>query len=132
MPLSIQYRKGKLEDLSKMTISEELSTTNESLEFNVIGMGHEFWIAAEGKVIVGFTVLGRPSPKEFKIMFLEVAASHKSHGVGSSLIRAILAYYPNCEFSVIPFEGTEEFYKRLGFGKVGQWEMRRLSAVARK
>jgi predicted N-acetyltransferase YhbS len=87
-------------------------------------------MAVEGKVIVAFTVLGRVGLKEFKIMYLQVTPFHKGHGVGSGLIQAILAHYPSSEFSVIPFEGTEEFYKRLGFEKVDQWEMRRRPSAA--
>jgi GNAT superfamily N-acetyltransferase len=122
---SITYRKGVLDDLSRLKFSDGLSATTESIEFNILGMGHELWIAVEGKLIVGFTVLGRAGPKEFKIMYLQVTPSHKSRGVGSGLIRAILAHYPGNEFSVIPFEGTEEFYKRLGFESANKWEMRR-------
>lgn len=132
MPLSIAYRKGSLEDLSRLQISEGLSATTQSIEYNVLGMGHEFWIAVDGNLIVGFTVLGRASPKEFKIVYLQVAPSHKRQGVGSSLIQAILAHYPDSEFSVIPFEGTEEFYRRLGFEKVNRWEMRVQASSNRK
>lgn len=125
MPPSIFYRKGKLEDLSQLRISQELSATTESIEFNTLGAGHEFWIAVDEKTIIGLTVLGRAGSSEFRIMYLQVASSHKGKGVGSGLIQAVLAYYPGSGFSVIPFEGTEEFYKRLGFVKVGQWEMRK-------
>jgi N-acetylglutamate synthase-like GNAT family acetyltransferase len=125
MPLSIVYRKGSLEDLSRLQISEGLSATAESIEFNVLGMGHEFWIAVEESIVIGLTVLSRSSMKEFMIVYLEVAPSHKSHGVGTGLIQAILDYYPQSEFSVIPFDGTEEFYKRLGFESAKKWEMRK-------
>ena len=125
MPLSIVYRKGNLEDLSKLRISEGLSASAESIEFNVLGIGHEFWIAVEENANIGLTVLGRPSPNAFEIMYLEVPPSHKSHGVGTGLIQAILEHYPESEFSVIPFDGTEEFYKRLGFESANKWEMRR-------
>ena len=60
---SIVYCKGSLEDLSKLQISEGLSATAESIEFNVLGIGHEFWIAIEYGIIVGLTVLGAPNPK---------------------------------------------------------------------
>jgi len=125
MPSPITYRKGKLEDLSKLHFAEGLSATTESIEFNVLGMGHEFWVAVQGKAIIGLTVLGRTSPNEFKIMYLQVTPSRKSHGIGSALLRAVMENYPNCVFSVIPFEGTDDFYHRLGFEKVNQWEMRR-------
>jgi len=125
MPISIVYCKGKLEDLSRLRISEELSASARSIEFNVLGIGHEFWIAVEENTIVGLTVLGRANPNEFEIMYLEVPASHKSRGVGTSLIQSILEHYPESDFSVIPFEGTEEFYRRLGFESAKKWEMRR-------
>jgi N-acetylglutamate synthase-like GNAT family acetyltransferase len=125
MPLSFVYRRGSLEDLSRLQISEGLSATAESIEFNVLGMGHEFWMAVEKDMIIGLTVLSRSSMKEFIIVYLEVAPSHKSHGVGTGLIQAILDHYPQSEFSVIPFDGTEEFYKRLGFESAKNWEMRK-------
>src|SRR5208337_2417326 len=125
MPLSIVYRRGSLEDLSRLQISEGLSATAESIEFNVLGMGHEFWNAVEEDMIIGLTVLSRSSMKEFIILYLEVAPSHKSQGVGTGLIQAILDHYPQSEFSVIPFEGTKEFYKRLGFESAKNWEMRK-------
>ena len=131
MPVSIVYRKGNLEDLSKLRISEELSASAESIEFNVLGIGHEFWIAVEENTIVGLTVLGRANPKEFEIMYLEVPPSHKSRGVGTGLSQAILEHYPESEFSVIPFDGTEEFYKRLGFESAKNWEMRKRASYTR-
>ncbi len=125
MSVQIDYRKGNLTDLSALKISDGLSATKESIEFNVLGMGHELWIALEGNSIIGLSVLGRPGSSEFKIMYLEVAPSEKNRGVGSGLIQAMLANHPGSEFSVIPFEGTGEFYRRLGFERVSQWEMRR-------
>jgi len=98
MLLSIVYRKGSLEDLSRLQISEGLSATAESIEFNVLGMGHEFWIAVEEDVIIGLTVLSRGSMKEFTIVYIEVAPSHKSHGVGAGLIQAILDHYAQVDF----------------------------------
>ena len=125
MALPIDYRKGSLKDLSTLKISGGLTATKESIEFNVLGMGHELWIAVEGDSIIGLSVLGRPGSNEFKIMYLEVAPLQKNRGVGSGLIQAMLANHPSGEFSVVPFEGTEEFYRRLGFEKVGQLEMRK-------
>jgi N-acetylglutamate synthase-like GNAT family acetyltransferase len=125
MPLSIVYRRGSLEDLSRLHISEGLSASAQSIEFNVLGMGHEFWVAVEEGMIIGLTVLSRSSMKELMIVYLEVAPSHKSQGVGTGLIQAILDHYPQSEFSVIPFDGTEEFYKRLGFELAKNWEMRK-------
>ena len=125
MSLLIVYRRGSLEDLSRLQISEGLSATARSIEFNVLGMGHEFWIAVEEGMIIALTVLSRSSMREFTIVYLEVAPSCKGHGVGTSLIQAILDHYPHSEFSVIPFDGTQEFYKRLGFESAKKWEMRK-------
>jgi predicted N-acetyltransferase YhbS len=58
-------------------------------------------------------------------MHLEVAPARKNEGVGSALLRAVIVNYPEYKLSVIPFEGTEDFYSRLGFLKVGRWEMSR-------
>jgi N-acetylglutamate synthase-like GNAT family acetyltransferase len=132
MPLSIVYRRGSLEDLSKLQISEGLSATAESIEFNVLGIGHEFWIAIEEGRIIGLTVLSRSSVNEIIIVHLEVASSHKSRGIGTGLIKAVLDHYPQSEFSVIPFDGTEEFYKRLGFESVKNWEMRKRASYTRE
>lgn len=105
--------------------------TAESIEFNVLGTGHEFWIAVEGDAIVGLTVLGRTGVNRFKIMYLQVPLSHKGRGVGTGLIEAVLEHYPASEFSVIPFDGTEEFYKHLGFESATKWEMRRKASSPR-
>lgn len=119
------YRRGNLEDLSKLRFAEGLSVTKESIEFNVLGMGHEFWIAIEGDTIVGLTVMGRTTKNHLTFMYLHVAKTYKSQGFGSSLLRAVIENYPGSEFTVIPFDGTEDFYSRLGFEKTTQWEMRR-------
>lgn len=126
------YRRGNLEDLSKLTFAEELSVSAESIEFNILGMGHEFWIAIEGSTIIGLTVMGRTSPNQFTVMYLQIAPSHKNQGIGSTLLRAIIENYAGSEFVVIPFDGTEEFYRRLGFEKKNQWEMRRPPSLAGK
>ncbi len=125
MSVQIDYRKGNLKDLSALEIFDGLSATKESIEFNVLGMGHELWIAVEGNSIIGLSVLGRPGSNKFKIMYLEVAPSKKNRGVGSGLIQVMLASNPGSEFSVVPFKGTKEFYRRLGFEKVSRWEMRK-------
>jgi N-acetylglutamate synthase-like GNAT family acetyltransferase len=122
---SIIYRKGNLDDLSKLQISEGLAATAASIEFNVLAVGHEYWIAIDKDSIVGLTVLGASNPKEFRIMYVEVAPSMKSQGVGTGLIQAILEYYSDSEFSVIPSDRTEEFYKRLGFESTNKFEMRK-------
>lgn len=131
MTLPVIYRKGKHEDLSKLRISDGLSATAESIEFNILGAGHEFWIAVEGNSIVGLTVLGKVGANKFKVMYLQVPPSHKGRGVGSGLVQAILKHYPESDFSVIPFDGTEEFYKRLGFESETKWEMCRKASNPR-
>lgn len=118
-------RRGNSEDLSKFRFAKGLSATTESIEFNVLGMGHEFWIALEDENIVGLTVLGRTGPSQLTIMYLQVADTFKSQGVGSTMIRKIIDEYPETEFVVVPFGGTEEFYERLGFRIGERWEMRK-------
>jgi N-acetylglutamate synthase-like GNAT family acetyltransferase len=125
MSLSIEYRKGSLNDVSKLKFAKGLSVSGESVEFNVVGVGHEFWVAVQSDMIIGIIVLGRGSQNELRIMHLEVAPARKNEGVGSALLRAVIVNYPEYKLSVIPFEGTEDFYSRLGFLKVGRWEMRR-------
>jgi GNAT superfamily N-acetyltransferase len=132
MALPIVYRKGRLKDLLKLRMSEGLSATPESIEYNVLGMGHEFWIAVEEEDrIVGLTVLGRTNENSFKIMYLQVPLTRKGQGIGTGLIQAVLTQYPESEFSVIPFEGTVEFYQRLGFESATRWEMRRKAPDSR-
>jgi GNAT superfamily N-acetyltransferase len=125
MPTTITYRRGNLEDLTKLKFASRLSVTPATVEFNVVGMGHEFWIAVEDNSIVALTVLARPTPIQRTILYLHVSDSYKSLGIGSALIRSVLETYSESEFSVIPFEGTEEFYRRLGFTRSGRWEMRK-------
>lgn len=125
MPPEIVYRRGGLEDLSKFRIADDLGLTTQSIEYNVVGVGHEFWIAVENNRIVALTAIGRTSPGKLTVMYLQVSPSHKYRGVGSALLRTVIENYPECEFSVVPFEGTEAFYRRLGFESVSQWEMKR-------
>lgn len=132
MTPNIAYRRGSLEDLTELRLARDLSVTPESIEFNVVGAGHEFWIAVENNEIIGLTVLGRPAPAERMILYLHVSGSHKSKGVGSALIEAVIDSYPESEFAVVPFDGTEEFYRRLGFVKSTMWEMRRPPSPNRK
>jgi N-acetylglutamate synthase-like GNAT family acetyltransferase len=125
MPSAITFRQGNLEDLSKLKFSSNMDVTAEKIEFNVVGMGHEFWIAVEGETIVGLTVLARTTATQRTILYLHVSDSRKNLGIGSALVQTILETYPQSEISVIPFEGTEEFYRRLGFTGNGRWEMRK-------
>lgn len=127
-----EYRRGSLEDLTRLRLARDLSVTPESIEFNVIGAGHEFWIAIEDYEIVGLTVLGKTTPALQTILYLHVSTSHKSKGVGSALIKTVLESYPESEFAVVPFDGTEEFYRRLGFSETRKWEMRRSPVTGRK
>jgi N-acetylglutamate synthase-like GNAT family acetyltransferase len=123
MSLQVEYRKGRLTDLSNLKFEKGLSISAKSVELNVLGMGHEFWVAAQAETVIGITVLGRAGINELRIMFLEVAASRKKEGVGTALMQAIIRNYLEHKLSVIPFEGTEDFYGRLGFLQVSRWEM---------
>ena len=129
MPSTITYRPGKLEDLSKLKFASSLSVTSATMEFNVVGMGHEFWIAVQDMTVVALMVLARPTSIRRTILYLHVSQDHKNLGIGSALIRTVLETYPESEFSVIPFEGTEEFYRQLGFTSNGRWEMRKLGRL---
>jgi hypothetical protein len=42
-----------------LKFEDGLSVSGASLEWNVLGVGHEFWIAAQAGVIIGVTVLAR-------------------------------------------------------------------------
>jgi GNAT superfamily N-acetyltransferase len=128
MSPTIAFREGNVEDLSKLKFSSSMAVTAETVEFNVVGMGHEFWIAVENDTIVGLTVLARATATQRTILYLHVSDSHKNLGIGSALVRTILENYPESEFTVVPFEGTEEFYHRLGFTRGGRWEMRRTAS----
>lgn len=119
------YRRGNLEDLRTLHFSKDLGITAESIEFNVLGMSHEFWIAVEEMNILAITVLGRAGSKGFTVIYLRVAESMKGSGIGTSLMRTILETYPSADISVVPFAGTEPFYERLDFKKSSKWEMRR-------
>lgn len=125
MALSIGYRKGSLKDVSQLKFAEGLSVLGESIEFNVLGMGHEYWVAVESDTVVGIIVLGKGNQDELRIMRLEVAPARKNKGVGSALLRSVIENYPEYKPYVIPFEGAEDFYRHLGFQKVSHWEMRR-------
>jgi ribosomal protein S18 acetylase RimI-like enzyme len=132
MTPTIEYRRGSVKDLTKLRLAQDLSVTSQSIEFNVIGAGHEFWIAIEDDDIVGLTVLGKTTTTLHTILYLHVSTSHKSKGVGSALIKAVIESYPESEFAVVPFDGTEEFYRQLGFLETKKWEMRRSPVTSRK
>jgi len=125
MSLPIEYRKGSLNDISKLKFAEGLSVPGKGVEFNVVGMGHEFWVAIQGDTVVGIIVLGKWSQYELRIMYLEVASTRKNEGVGSALMHSVIENYPEYKLYVTPFEGTEDFYRHLGFLNVSRWEMRR-------
>jgi ribosomal protein S18 acetylase RimI-like enzyme len=126
MPSTITHRRGELEDLGKLKFACSLSVTSATLEFNVVGMGHEFWIAVQDMTVVALMVLGRPTSIRRTILYLHVSDDHENLGIGSALIRTVLETYPESEFFVIPFEGTEEVYRQLGFTSKGRWETRKL------
>jgi predicted N-acetyltransferase YhbS len=92
-------------------------------------MGHLLWIAVEESTIIGLVALGRNAPNLMAILHLQVSESHKNSGIGSALIKAVIAGHPVCEFVAIPFEGTEEFYARLRFIKAERRKMRRPTGV---
>jgi len=50
-----------------------LSVSGESVEFNVVGIGHEFCVAGQGDMIIRSVVLRKGSQNELRIMHLEVA-----------------------------------------------------------
>jgi N-acetylglutamate synthase-like GNAT family acetyltransferase len=120
----ITYRLGNVSDILEMGLTEGIAITPESLEFNVTGMGHQFWIAYEDRIIIALAVLSRLSPNEVKIIYLQVGDAYRGRGVGSSLLRTIMASSEDCDLTVIPFHGTEQFYRKLGFVEVNPLEMR--------
>ncbi len=127
MSSTVIYRRGNLDDLTKLRFAPDLPVTSTTVEFNIVGMGHEFWIAIDREEIIALTVLARATTDRRTILYLHVSNHYKNLGIGSALIHAVLQAYPESEFSVIPFEGTEEFYARLGFIKEGKWQMRKPS-----
>jgi len=124
MASKVWCKKVALADLTRLTLDVSLPATRENMEFNILGMGHELWVAVEGDVIVGFTVVGRSEESKRTIIQLQVASSHANRGIGTSMVQAILDNRPESEVTVVPFQGTEEFYRRLGFERLNKWEMR--------
>jgi|GEM_PF-811201 len=122
---SITYRVGRLDDILSMRVAKGIAITPRTVEFNVAGMGHEFWIGHEHQIIIALAVLDRLPTGEVKIIYLQVAEAYRGRGVGSSLLQAIMNSSPDCDFSVIPFHGTEEFYRKSGFVAESKFEMRR-------
>jgi len=59
MPHSITYRVGRVEDISGMRLAEGIAIKPRSVEFNVAGMGHEFWIGYEDQIIIALAMIGR-------------------------------------------------------------------------
>ena len=124
MSHKITYRLGHVRDMLEMRLAEGIAVTPESVEFNVTGMGHQFWIAYEDRIVIGLAVLSRLSPNEVKIIYLQVGDAYRGRGVGSSLLRTIMDSSEDCDLTVIPFHGTEQFYRKLGFVDVSPLEMR--------
>jgi GNAT superfamily N-acetyltransferase len=119
-----QYRKGRLDDLASLRFEDGMSVTAKGLEFNVFAVGHELWIAVQSGVIIAIAVLAEGNQDDLCILRLEVAPSRKKEGVGSALLKNMMREYPRRGLSVVPFHGTEEFYKQLGFLYDGRWQMR--------
>lgn len=126
------YRRGNLDDLSKLVFAADLSIRTDSIEHNIIGMGHEFWIGIDHETIVAICVIDRNLPNLVTVMFLQVSESYKKTGVGSALLHAIMDSYPESEFRVVPLNGTREFYELMGFEPAGRWEMRTQSRARSK
>ncbi|MGA2460505.1 MAG: GNAT family N-acetyltransferase [Candidatus Bathyarchaeia archaeon] len=97
--------------------------TRECVEVSVIGTGHTVWIALQGSRIIGLTAVSRKMPNQMTILCLQISDSNKNSGVGSALIKSVIAGNPTDEFTAVPVGGTDEFYSRLGFSKSGHWEM---------
>jgi len=93
------YRRGSLKDVSGLRFAGGLFDSGESPEFHVVGMGHEFSLAVQGDMMIGIIVLGKGSQNELRIMYLEVAPARKNEGVGSALLRALIAHYPEYKLS---------------------------------
>jgi hypothetical protein len=123
MPSTVTCRRGNLGDLARLKFARDLPATSKAIEFNVVGLGHEVWIAVEENTIVGLTVLSRSTVTHRTILYIQVSESHKNLGIGT--IQTVLETYPDSEFSVIPFEGTEGFCRRLGFTSSGRRKMRK-------
>jgi predicted N-acetyltransferase YhbS len=127
MHAQIRYRKGTLGELRNLSFAKELSLSRVDIEFNIVAMGHEFWIATESNCVIGLVALASSEENQFTVMYLTVADPRKRQGIGSSLLRTVLENYPAAEFRVVPLEGSEELYSRLGFERRDRWEMRRAS-----
>jgi len=102
----------------------DLSIRTESIEHNIIGMGHEFWVGIDHETVVAICVIDRNLPNLVTVMYLQVSDSYKNTGVGSALLQAVMDSYPESEFRVVPLNGTHEFYELMGFELTGRWEMR--------
>jgi N-acetylglutamate synthase-like GNAT family acetyltransferase len=114
---------GVLDDLVTLRF-EGLSLSAENVEFNVLAVGHEFWVAVQNGTVIGLAVLAK-SNHNLRILHLEVSPSRKNEGIGSGLLRTIMGCYPQCGLSVTPSRGVEDFYQTLGFTWFSRWEMHR-------
>lgn len=94
--------------------------------------GADAWVLAEGDKVLGFVTLLTLPPISY-IFYLATDSAHQGKGVGSRLVNFVKETYPSdllflhCE---VPLESAPErlqtrlkrlnFYKRLGFKKVGK------------
>ena len=94
--------------------------------------GADAWVLAEGDKVLGFVTLLTLPPISY-IFYLATDSAHQGKGVGSRLVNFVKEAYPSdllflhCE---VPLESAPErlqtrlkrlnFYKRLGFKKVGK------------
>jgi len=80
MHTQIGYRKGTLGDLTRLDLAKGLPLSREDIEFSIVAMGHEFWIATENNSIIGLAVLAMSEENQFTVMYLAVANPRKRHG----------------------------------------------------
>lgn len=73
MRAQISYRRGTLDDLAKLDFAEDLAVSPEGIEFNIVGMGHEFWIGVENQTVIGLLALAKSAENQLMAIYLSVA-----------------------------------------------------------